>query len=131
MTERKIECFEFIDEEYSSIPDEITLQNSEAYYKTFTVKCDGEFDNNSFNLTSFGDDTFVINRNRCDLDVYIKPNITPYAKEFHITLTHAQDNEVFTSINIIQPGEIYELSLDNDGTVSNTKDYVNKKDSTD
>lgn len=131
MTERKIECFEFIDEEYHSIPDEITLENSEAYYKTFTVKCDDEFDNNSFNLSSFGDDTFVINRNRCDLDVYIKPNITPYAKEFHIILTHAQDNEVFTSINIIQPGEIYELSLDNDESLSNTKDYVNKKDSTD
>ena len=128
MSQYKIECFEFENEEYVPITEDITLEDSGACYRTFTVKCDEEFDNNSFTVSSYGDDEFVINRNRCDLDVYIKPNLTPYQKEFHIILTHAQDSNVFFVLNIIQPGEVYELSLDDNADLL-TKDYINKEDS--
>ena len=107
----------------------ITLDNNARYTNTFYVKCDGIVDNNSFKLSYYGDDEFIINRNRCELDVVIKPNLTPYDKEFYITCTHVEDAEVNKTLTIVHPADHYEIDITN--LDNNSLDYVNKDDGSD
>ena len=73
-----------------------------------------------------GDVDFVVNRNRCELDVHIEPNLSPYDREFHIFCTHVQDTDAFAVLNIIQPSDIYELEISSTDDEELPMDYVNK-----
>lgn len=126
-----IECYQKIDGAEVPIPDEgIVLRTNERYDSTIYVRCDGVDDTNSFNLSYHGDDDFVVNRNRCELDVYIKPNLDPHEKTFYITCTHSQDSEVSVTIEITQPADTYKIDIDN--TILNLPlEYVNNEDNED
>lgn len=75
------------------------------YEKEFEIICDNLIDNNSFRLSYYGDGGMTISRNRCFLDVQIKPNLTPYPKFFHIYCYHSDDKDTFLHIEITQERE--------------------------
>lgn len=138
MREYTIECYKKVDDNFTLITEDVLLEDNGAYYDTIYVKCkpdeledDNEFNNNSFTFTYYGDDEFVIKRNRCELDIYIKPNLTPYDKYFYITCTHAEDNDVYTTITIIQPHDEYSLDVDNNTQCVTLDGYFNKEDNSD
>lgn len=89
-----------------------TLDNKELY-ATFFIECGNKEDNNSFTFEHYGDDDFVIEQNRCELNVYIKENKTPYDKNFTIICTHANDSEAYIEIEIIQKADEYKLEITN------------------
>ena len=110
----KIDCKKYkIGNTENTLGDEkqVILNNSNAFYGTFIMECDDENDNNSFNLEYYGDDDFKIERNRCELDVYLKPNKTPFKKYFTIICTHANDRSVYVQIEIVQKEEEYKLEI--------------------
>lgn len=82
----------------------------EEYHNTLEIICDNIEDNNSFTMTYYGDEGIVVNRDRCKLDVYIEKNTKPFDKEFTIICTHANDAEVFITINITQSAEIFSVT---------------------
>lgn len=89
----------------------LKTESNDALYCTFIISCDNEEDNNSFTFEQFGDDDFVIEQNRNKLEVYIKPNKSPFEKNFTITCTHANDSEVYVQIYIVQKEDIYSLNI--------------------
>lgn len=110
-----IDCEKYIkgDEEFYLDESKIVRTNtSDSFYATFVIKCDNMDDNESYTFDYYGSDTFVVERNRCYLNVYIKPNKTPFEKTFTIICTHANDSGVNVQIEIIQKEEEYELSVE-------------------
>ena len=87
-----------------------TVDNKEIY-ATFYIKCDNEDDNNSFNLDYYGDCEFTVEKNRCEDNLYIKENKTPYDRNFTITCIHANDSNVYVQIELIQKADVYKLEL--------------------
>lgn len=87
----------------------IIIGNGE-YRDTFTIICDGKEDNNSFEMEYYGDG-IVVERNRCELSVYIKPNKTPFNKTFMIVCKHMNDSDVYVQINIEQEKDIYDMAI--------------------
>ena len=75
------------------------------------IKCDNEDDNDSFIFDYYGDCKFVIEKNRCEINVYITENKTPYDRKFRITCTHANDSSVSVQIEIIQKADEYKLEI--------------------
>ena len=94
-----------------------TINNKEIY-ATFFILCSDKEDNNSFNLEYYGDDKFVVEKNRCEINVYIKENKTPYDKEFTIICRHSNDDSLYIQIELIQKGEEYILEIANDDIIS-------------
>lgn len=125
-----IECYQKINNVDVPILDgeEIVLENNGRYDNTFYVKCDGVDDNNSFILSYNGDDEIVVNRNRCELDVYIKPNLTPHEKTFFIKCTNVYDSEVSVTFTLTQPADFYNIDIDN-SILNLPLDYVSDIDS--
>ena len=78
---------------------------------TFTIVCSNEEDNNSFNFEYYGDDEFAVEKDRCEINVYIKENKTPYDKNFTVICRHANDNTLYVQIEIIQKSDEYKLEI--------------------
>ena len=51
---------------------------------TFFIECNNMKDNFSYKTEYYGDGEMSVNVNRCNLEVYIKENKTPYDKDFTI-----------------------------------------------
>lgn len=79
--------------------------------KTYTIICDETEDLNNFNMDYYGDDGIVVNRNRCQLDVYIKPNTTQEEKEYTILCTHSNDRNIYLQIVFKQVAEEFSISV--------------------
>ena len=88
---------------------EFVETDNKSYRETFIITCDGQADNNSFDYEAYGDDDFVIERDRCKLNVYIKENKTPNDKYFVIVCTHSNDSSVYVQIEIIQKAEDFKI----------------------
>ena len=93
----------------------ITPDNKEVHL-TLYIDCEGDEDNNSFTFEQYGEDEMVVERNRCELDIYIKENKTPNNKYFTIVCTHANDSSVYVEIKIVQTAEVYKLIFSNSPT---------------
>lgn len=131
-----INCYTKENSIFNSIPnDNIELESHNSHHMKIYVHCgppeisnpitDESFDNNSFEFKSYGDNGIVVNRNRCELDIYIRPNVTMFDKYFFITITHSQDINVYQEITILQPSENFTIDLDGNGL---DFEYVNKDD---
>lgn len=116
MVKHTIECL------YQGVvKDTINVGQAESFDGTLIVVCDGEQDNNSFTLEEYGDSNYIIQRNRCEINVKIQPNLTPYYRNIHLIFTHAEDTEVFTTVDIIQEPQDFSIDL-----LNLPCEYVNK-----
>ena len=70
-------------------------------------------DNDSFTLDAYGDDDFVFEHNRDEVNIYIKANKTPFDKNFLLVCTHANDTNVYIEIQIVQKAEEFKLEITN------------------
>lgn len=91
------------------------------FYCTFIINCNDKNDNNSFDLNYYGDDQFVIEKNRCEVNVFIKENKTPLDKNFTIICSHSNDNSVYIQITIVQKAAEYDLRITNVAASSEKK----------
>lgn len=98
-------CTSSIDEEHPN----------KEFRGVFTIVCDDDEDNNSFNIEYFGSEDMVIDRNRCEIGVYIKENKTPYNRHYFIKCIHSNDRTVFTEIEIIQEHGEFSIEVANGG----------------
>ena len=98
-------CTSSIDEEHPN----------KEFRGVFTIACDDDDDNNSFNIEYFGSEDMVIDRNRCEIGVYIKENKTPYNRHYFIKCIHSNDRTVFTEIEIIQEHGEFSIEVANSG----------------
>ena len=98
-------CTSTIDEEHPN----------KEFRGVFTIACDDDDDNNSFNIEYFGSEDMVIDRNRCEIGVYIKENKTPYNRHYFIKCIHSNDRTVFTEIEIIQEHGEFSIEVANSG----------------
>lgn len=106
MVKHTIECL------YQGVvKNTINVGQAESFDGTLIVVCDGEQDNNSFTLEEYGDSNYIIQRNRCEINVKIQPNLTPYYRNVHLIFTHAEDTEVFTTVDIIQEPQDFSIDL--------------------
>ena len=112
MSAYTIDCkrYKLNDTDYSMAQDKtITSIDNKEMYLTFYIDCEDDEDNNSFDFEQYGNEEIVIERNRCELEVYIKENKTPYNKEFRILCTHSNDKEVYVEIKIVQIAEEFKI----------------------
>lgn len=91
------------------------------FYCTFIINCNNKNDNNSFDLNYYGDDQFVIEKNRCEVNVFIKENKTSLDKNFTIICSHSNDNSVYIQITIVQKAAEYDLRITNIAASSEKK----------
>lgn len=117
---------------YTEIPFEtvdnninISIDKSEFRGK-IVIKCDGKDDINNFNLEYYDYELLTIDRNRCELDIYIKPNKTQYNNYFNIILTHVCDITLQLKIEIEQEADTFDLSTNSN--TYNLKTIVGEKD---
>lgn len=107
-----VDCkrYKLNDVDYSMSEDKtITSIDNKEMYLTLYIDCEDDEHNNSFNFEQYGDEGIVVERNRCELNVYINENKTPYDKNFTILCTHSNDKSVYIQINIVQIAEEYKL----------------------
>jgi len=74
------------------------------------IKCDGVVDNNSFAVNYDGDEGMTIQRNRCKLNIHLDRNYKNWERNYHIWLTHVNDEYVRVDINITQGKEIFSIN---------------------
>ena len=82
------------------------------------IKCDGVVDNNSFAVNYDGDEGMTIQRNRCKLNIHLDRNYKNWERNYHIWLTHVNDEYVRVDINIIQGKEIFSIEHVDDQKLS-------------
>ena len=102
----------------SSLGQDKTIMTSDnkEIHLTLYIDCEGDEDNNSFTFEQYGDNEMVVERNRCELDIYIKENKTIEDKYFTIICTHSNDSSIFINIKIVQIAEEYKLMFSNSPT---------------
>lgn len=96
----------------------------EGCHKNLTIICDGINGNNSFDVET-DDSDIVIRRNRCILDVYIKPNLTQEEKEFYVTCTHANDSSIYVQLYFTQEAD--KFCINTNKTLITLKNDVTQK----
>lgn len=104
-----IKCKELVSED--GINYVIDTKSFDKYTKDITIVCDNEEDNNSFTLEYYGDEGIMVTRNRCELTINLKPNLTQFDKQYTVICTHANDSEVYIQINISQPSEEFSINI--------------------
>ena len=91
---------------------------------TFFIECNNMKDNFSYKTEYYGDGEMSVNVNRCNLEVYIKENKTPYDKDFTIKCTHSNDINTYIEIQITQKAEEFKLEITDGATLnSETNQY--------
>ena len=105
-----------------------TIDNKEIH-ATFYIKCDNQDDNDSFNLDYYGMDEMVVEKDRCEVNVYIKENKTPYDNSFTIICSHANDSAVSIEIEIIQKADTYKLEITNGAQSTGNNTYTKQMES--
>lgn len=74
------------------------------------IICDGDVNNNSFAVNYDGDEGMTIQRNRCKLNIHLDRNYKNWERNYHIWLTHVNDEYVRVDINITQKNEIFSIN---------------------
>lgn len=82
------------------------------------IKCDGVVDNNSFAVNYDGDEGMTIQRNRCKLNIHLDRNYKNWERNYHIWLTHVNDEYVRVDINITQKNEKFSIEHVDDQKLS-------------
>lgn len=92
----------------------IIVDNVEGEQKcTFDIVCDDIADTLSFTVENYGDDdslSFV--QDRCNITVYIKPNLTENDKMYTLIFSHSNDVSVYKQITFIQTAKEFKIVID-------------------
>lgn len=103
--------------------EKVLETDNNEIHATFFIECDNEQDNFSYKTEYYGDGELTVDDNRCDLEVYIKENKTPYDKHFTIKCTHVNDENVSIVIEIIQKAEEFKLEITSGASSIGTNRY--------
>lgn len=109
------------------IEDNNIIVENEDYIEQkcdFHVVCDNTPDRLSFIMEEYGDDdSMTVIQNRCDISVYIKPNLTEYDKEYSLLFTHSNDIDVYKRIIFIQKAQEFKIEIDDSVNTVNFDDF--------
>lgn len=94
---------------------EVNFERSSLFEREYKIVCDGEEDNNSFNMEVYGDDDFIVVRNRCELSVKIRKNKSNRPKIYTIMCRHSDESYTYVQINFNVPAEVYSVDFNVNG----------------
>ena len=88
----------------------VETDNGEIH-ATFVIKCDGKDDVYSFKTEYYGDGDIEAEVDRCNVNVHIPVNLTPYDRHYTLTFTHSNDVDVFITVTLTQKADDFKVEI--------------------